>query len=350
MLKGNQPAFRAEEISVFCEQISLILSADIPLYEGVETLESDYAGTAGDAAYRVMYETVKETGSLAAAVEAAGVFPDYMVGMVRVGEEAGQLEKVMRSLAAHYMREAQVRSSAVSAVRYPLTLICVMMLVIAVLVFEVMPVFEKAFMSLSGGMSSASSAMMRVGQMAGLIVFAVMLVLLCVCAVLVLLIWSGKKPQLKERVIGSIKPLKQLNRMVAAQKLASVMAMLLGSGFPMEQALEMLEKVYTGEDSKARMREMADKVLDGETIASAVEGTGLFDPLHLRMIRVGFASGQADDALGKVAGLLTQEIDERMARLISLIEPVLVVVLSAMIGAMMLSVMMPLAGVLSAML
>lgn len=349
MLKGNQSAFRAEEISVFCEQISLILSADIPLYEGMETLESDYAGTPGDSAYRVMYDTVKENGSLAAAVEAAGVFPAYMVGMVRVGEEAGRLEEVMRNLAGHYMRESQIHTGAVSAVRYPLTLICVMLLVIAVLVFQVMPVFEKAFRSLSGGMSSAASAMMRVGQAAGLTVFSVMLVLLGVCAVLALLIGLGKKPQLKAWVMGSVKPLKQLNRLVAAQKLASSMAMLLGSGFPMEQALELLEKVYTDEDNKARMREMTNRVLDGETIVAAIAGTGLLDPLHLRMIRVGFASGRADDALGKVAGLLTQEIDERMARLISLIEPVLVVVLSAMIGAMMLSVMMPLAGVLSAM-
>ena len=349
MLKEKQTALNAEEISVFCEQISLILSADIPLYEGMETLESDYAGTAGEAVYRVMVETVRDCGSLAAAVEVAGVFPDYMVGMVRVGEEAGQLETVMRRLADHYMREAQIRSGAVSAVRYPLTLIGIMLLVIAVLIFQVMPVFEKAFMSLSGGMSGTSSAMVRAGQAAGVTVFAVMLVLLCVCAVVALLIWKGKKLQLKEKLMESIKPLRSLNRLIAAQKLASVMSMLLGSGFPMEQALELMEKVYSGEKHKALMREMTQKVLDGETIATAIEETKLFDSLHLRMIRVGFTAGQADEALGKVANLLTQEIDEKMARLISLIEPVLVVVLSALIGSMMLSVMMPLAGVLSAM-
>lgn len=349
MNQRKKPLLGAQEISVFCEQISLILSSNIPLYEGIETLEGDYAGTAGEAAFRVMDEEMKRSGSLAAAVEAAGVFPEYMVGMVRVGEEAGRLDSVMRGLAAHYMREAQIRSSAVSAVRYPLTLMGVMMLVIAVLVFQVMPVFEKAYMSLSGGMSGASAAIMQAGQTAGLIVFAVMLVLLFGFGSVALLIWSGRCPKLKDALMESVKPVRRINKLITSQKFASVMAMLLSSGFPIEQALELMPKVYSGEKEKALMREAADKVFGGEAIASVMEASGLFDPLHMRMIRVGFASGQADEALYKVAALEEDEIDDRIARLISLIEPVLVVALSAMIGAMMLSVMMPLAGVLSAM-
>lgn len=349
MNQRKKPLLGAEEISVFCEQISLILGANIPLYEGIEMLEGDYAGTVGEAAFRVMDEEMKRSGSLTAAVEAAGVFPEYMVGMVRVGEEAGQLDTVMRGLADHYMREAQIRASAVSAVRYPLTLMGVMILVIAVLVFQVMPVFEKAYVSLSGGMSGTSAAIIRAGQTAGMAVFALMLLLLIVGTAIALLLGSGKCAKLKERVTSCVKPIRRIGKLMTAQKFASIMAMLLGSGFPLEQALEMMPTVFSGEKDKALMHEVADKVLRGESIAGAIEDTGLFEPLYLRMIRVGFASGQADEALNKVATLEAQELEERMARLISLIEPVLVIALGAMIGAMMLSVMMPLAGVLSAM-
>lgn len=348
MHKKNMHAFTAEEISVFCEQICLILSADIPLHEGMETLESDYKGSSGETAFQLMSGKMRESGSLAEAVEAAGVFPEYLVGMVRVGEEAGQLDTVMRNLAQHYMHEAQIRASAVSAVRYPLTLMGVMLLVIAVLVFQVMPVFEKAFISLSGGLHGASATMMRAGQMAGFTVLTVMLVLLGVCVAAALLVRSGKYPHLKERVMG-MKPFARLNRLMTAQRFASVMSMLLGSGFPMEQALEMMESVYGSAKTKALMRTTMERVLGGETIAGAIEATDLFDPLYLRMIRVGFTAGQADEALGKVASLQAQEIDEAMNRMTALIEPALVIALSAMIGALMLSVMMPLAGVLSAM-
>ena len=348
MHKRNKLAFTAEEISIFCEQVSLILSANIPLYEGMETLESDYKGSSCEAAFGVMNERMRESGSMAVAVEAAGVFPEYMVGMVRVGEESGQLDVVMRSLAQHYMHEAQIRASAVNAVRYPLTLMSVMLLVIAVLVLQVMPVFEKAFTSLSGGLNGASASMMRVGQMAGIVLLGLMLILLGVCLTAVLLVRSGKYPQVKERLMG-VKPLARLNQLMTAQRFASIMAMLLGSGFPMEKALETMETVYDGETAKTMMRVMAERVIGGETISSAIEATKLFDPLYLRMIRVGFAAGQADEALAKVAKIQAQEIDDVLNRMIALIEPVLVIALSAMIGALMLSVMMPLAGILSAM-
>jgi len=148
---ANRRVWDAEEISVFCEQISLILSSNISLYEGVEALQSGYAGTGGQEALRAMDEEMKGSGSFAAAVSASGVFPAYMTGMVRVGEESGELEAVMQGLAAYYHQEAQLRAGAASAVRYPLTLMGVMALVIAVLVFQVIPIFEQAFRSLSGG-------------------------------------------------------------------------------------------------------------------------------------------------------------------------------------------------------
>ena len=349
MKKKTGPAFSAEEIAVFCEQISLILTSNVPLYEGVEALADGYAGTAGEEACRAMNEEMKRSGSLAAAVEAAGVFPAYMTGMVRVGEEAGTLDAVMRGLAQHYAREAQLRESAQSAVRYPLTLLAVMALVITVLVFQVMPVFEEAFMSLSGGLNGSSAAMLRAGQMAGMIVFAVLALVLGAAVVIGLLTRRDRWPQLIARLVGAVPALWRISRLVSAQRFASVMAMLLGGGFPLEQALELMPTVFGGETEKVMMREAAGKVLGGEPVSAVIEETGLFEPLHLRMIRVGFASGQADEALEKVAQLLAQEIDSRLGRLIALIEPALVVVLSAMIGAILLSVMMPLAGVLSAM-
>jgi len=341
--------FSAEEISVFCEQISLILGSNIPLYEGLEALEGDYAGTPGESAFCAMNDEMKRSGSLAAAADAAGAFPAYLTGMVRVGEEAGQLDAVMSGLAGHYRQQAQIRASAASAVRYPLTLMAVMALVITVLVFQVIPIFDQAFRSLTGGMSGASASMLRVGQIAGVTVFALLLVLIAAAVALYLLLRDGKHPQLRARLIAMAPPLRKIERMMTAQTFASVLSMLLGGGFPLEQALELMPEVYEDDCQKQLMRNTAAGVLSGKPISSAIEETGLFDALYLRMIRVGFTSGQADAALGKVAHLQAQAIDEAMGRVIALIEPALVVVLSAMIGAILLSVMMPLAGVLSAM-
>lgn len=349
MAEKKKLGFDAEEVAIFCEQISLILSSDIPLYEGMEALAGDRQGVCDEAAYAAMCREMEESGSLAAAVERAGVFPVYMVGMVRVGEEAGQLDRVMPALAAHYMREAQIKRTASSAMRYPLTLIAIMSLVIAVLVIRVLPIFSQAFASLAGGMSGTAATLMQVGQHAGIALLIVLLIFFVIVLASVLRMRSGKGEALRARLTALIPAVSRLDRKMTAQKFASVMSMLLSSGFPLEQALELIPSVYGDEANKKRISDASKKLLDGESILTVVEQMQLFDALYLRMIRVGFASGQADAAFEKTAQLLAEEIDDSIGRLISLIEPVLVVVLSALIGAILLSVMMPLAGVLSAM-
>ena len=349
MTDKKRGVFSAEEIAVFCEQLSLILSAGIPLCDGIEALESDYAGTNGALAFRAMVEEIKMSGSLASALEAADVFPVYLCGMVRIGEESGRLDTVVAGLAAHYQQEAQIRRTAVSTVRYPMTLMAVMALVVTVLIFQVMPIFEQAFGSLSGGISAASASMMNVGRAAGMTVFAVMLAVLFTGVILWGLLRDGKRPQLRAKLLVLVPALGRIQRMMNAQRLASVLSMLLGSGFPLEQALELLPDVYEGENEKQMMRTAGEKVLNGQAIGDVIEETGWFDPLQLRMIRVGFSAGQADAALEKTAQLLATQVDDAMGRIIALIEPALVIVLSALIGAILLSVMMPLASVLSAM-
>ena len=348
-MKKDRIRMGAEEISVFCEQISLILTSNIPLYEGLEALAGDYAASVVAQPFGAMIEEIKTSGSLTAAVEAANVFPGYMVGMVRIGEESGQLDTVMTGLAGYYRQQAQIRASAASAVCYPLTLMAVMALVITVLVFQVIPIFEKAFRSLTGGMVGASASMLRVGQAAGIAVFVLMLLMIGTAIALYMLLRNGGRDALRAKVMRTLPPLMRLHRMMTAQKFASVLSMLLGSGFPIEQALEMMPEVFAGQQEKDAMKEAAAKAMEGALMADIIEESGMFDALYMRMIRVGFASGQADAALGKVADLQAQAIEDAMAQLIALIEPALVIVLSAMIGAILLSVMMPLAGVLSVM-
>ena len=341
--------FTAGEIAVFCEQLSLMLTSDIPLSEGVEAMCEDARGESGAQAYAAMNEEMQRSGSLAEAVAAAGVFPEYMVGMIRVGEEAGQLERVLSGLSEHYAREARVRSTALSAVRYPLTLVAVMSLVVLVLVLRVLPIFEQALSSLAGGLPGYSASMMRIGQAAGVAVFAVLALALAAALVIGLLLRGGRRPALRDRLLRAVPPLRRLQGLVTAQRFASVLGMLLSGGFPLETALALMPTVFEGELERAMAQRVSDQVLDGETVYDAVAAAGIFDALKLRMIRVGFASGQADVAFDKVAQLLAGEIDEATERLIARLEPMLVALLSLMIGAILLAVMMPLAGVLSAM-
>ena len=123
--------------------------------------------------------------------------------------------------------------------------------------------------------------------------------------------------------------------------------MMLSGGFPTDEALEMTSKVLSDRDAAAKVDEVRAKLTAGETFADAVTGTELFDELHNRMITMGSATGKEDQVLAKLSVLYEEQVEEDITRLVSIIEPTLVALLSIVIGAVLLSVMLPMAGILS---
>ena len=110
-----------------------------------------------------IYDTLLETGNLFQALEASAVFPSYLLHMVDIGEQAGRLDDVMKSLSLHYEREENISRSIRSAVTYPLIMICMMAAVVLILITKVMPIFNQVFAQLGQEMSGFSKALLSVG-------------------------------------------------------------------------------------------------------------------------------------------------------------------------------------------
>ena len=346
MPKGDKRRVIApEEASVFCQQIGLILSAGMPLYEGIEALSGGYKNTSEQAEFEKLSQCVDKTGSLTQAMEESGIFPRYLVEMTRVGERTGRLEQVMGGLAAHYERESRIRGAVMSAVAYPLVLMVMMACVIAVLVGKVLPIFERAMGGIE--LSAASGALMRLGMNTGRVV----LILVGAAVVLALLCWLLLKSRWRARVSALLlklfPPAGRLAQKLAASRFASVMSMMIASGFPLEEALEMMPSLMEDERARAQVNAIAARMKEGMPFCDAMEASALFSPLNSRMVRTGYLAGQVDQVMAKVADIYEREVDEGVGRLIAVIEPTLVAVLSIVIGAILLSVMLPMAGMIS---
>ena len=238
------------ELSSFCSEIALMLGAGMPLYAGMEALEKTYEDDAHAALYRGVSETLTQTGSLRDALESAHAFPTYLVEMCGVGERTGHLEDVMRGLSVYYERESRIRQAVRSAVTYPLVLAVMMVLILLVLILKVMPVFRRVLGSMGVAMTSSGSAMMAVGTVIGWAVLV--LVLLCTAGIVACVLLL--KTQRRERVLAALRrvfpPLRQLSLRLASSRAASVLAMMLSGGFPLEQALEMVPLVRLAREGR----------------------------------------------------------------------------------------------------
>lgn len=339
-----------EELSFFCGQVALMLESGVPLYESIDALAENYASTKYSLAFEALSRRVGDGQSFAEAIGECGIFPQYAVKMAGVGESTGRLDSVMRELSAYYEREANLHSAILNAVRYPLALLLIMAAVVVILNARVMPLFQQVYRGLGADVTSTAKLTMNIGSVIGVVVMA--LVGLILATALACAIWwrSGNRRGLK-RIIGKIAPaMGKIDRAITAGRFCSVLSIALSAGYPTVEALRLCADMVSDESDSARINGIMESTERDGRISSAITESGILDALKARMIQVGFATGRADAATKHVAELCERETDERIDRLLSLIEPTLVSVLAVIIGCILLAVMLPLAGVMSSLL
>ncbi len=345
MSKGNVIA--ENEIAIFCEQIAMVLKSGVPLYEGLEAVCDNYKGTKYEKEFLGINEEYQKGSNFYEACNNANIFPEYMIEMINVGEQSGKLDNVMDSLAKYYDREDKIHAMIKSAVLQPSIMMVVMGVVVLLLVAKVLPVFSEVFKNLGAEFSETTNQVISICTTVGIVILIILIILIVIGAIFGFLLGTTKK-QSALNVAGKIVPaVSRIRNRIAAERFASVMAMMLGSGYNMTEALEMSEKIVEDEVYVKKIAKCLELVNDEVGFAAALEQADLFDKLYLRMIQVGVKTGQMDNAFDKVATIYEDEVDTRINNLIAWIEPSLVAVMTVMIGAILLSVMLPLITIIN---
>jgi len=337
----------ASELSVFCKQVALILHSGVPMHDGIDALCKNYEGTAYGPALAQVNDAVKEQGTLFSALGQARVFPPYMVQMVKIGEQTGKLDEVMASLSRYYAREQKIKRSIKNAVIYPACLIAMMAVVILVLVVRVLPIFEQVYWSLGSDVPATASAPMAFGTNAGMAVLIAAGAAILFGLVIALLLRTGKRFAVLDWLGKFLRPVARLNACLTAGRFASNMSMMLASGFPLEEALPLIEGVMADPKGRDKIRTCKSLMEEGMLFPDAIAKVGMFEPLHNKMIQIGHMTGQTDKVMADLADLYQEQMDNDISRLIVMIEPTMVVLLSVIIGAILLAVMLPMISIMS---
>ena len=347
MNKKNKNGLSSAELSNFCGQVALILEAGLPLYDGMETLAGADKGSENADIYESASKGVTETGSLYDALRDDDRWPKYLVEMVGIGERSGQLDRVMRGLEDYYAREDRIRSSIVGAVTYPMVLGIMLIVIVLILLWKVLPVFRRVLASMGVGMTESGSMMMQLGVSVGWIILALVALVVILVIVGVILLRTKHRDKVMTLVQKIFPSINKVNNQMSASRVASVLSMMLSGGFPMDEALDMTSNVLTDREAAAKVEQIRKSLDDGSTFAEAVTNAQLFNDLHNRMVTMGSATGREDQVLSKLADLYEEQVEDGITRLVAIIEPTLVAMLSIVIGAVLLSVMLPMAGILS---
>ena len=335
---------------LFCAQMGMILKAGLSATEGIMIMKED-AGQE-ESSLRALYEQIQknleETGIFYDALEETGAFPDYMIQMIRLGEQTGNLDEVMDGLAAYYEREENMVQDIKSAVTYPLLMLGMMLVIFLVMIVKVLPVFAQVYEQLGGQMTGMAAVLLRAGEGIRQYYGWILLVLIAIAGGVVWLFCTAKEKERFRRLAGQFFGTRKIMSRMQTARFASGMSMALRSGIDYDGAFQMVDALLE-EDAvmKKKLENCRESVGEGETFSTAAVQSGLLTGLYGRMLYIAERTGETDGALRKIAAQADEEVTMRIQNFISVLEPTLVAVLSVLVGGVLLSVMVPLMGILS---
>lgn len=333
-----------DEIASLCLELSLLFHAGVSTGDALSLLAEE--GLHRDI-LTDMAERVDSGLPLSAALRESGVFPTYVCGLVEVGERTGRTEEALAALSRYYEDRVRLARRVRSALLYPAVMLALMLVVIGVLLVKVLPIFDDVYASLGGRLTGVAAGLLTLGQWLEK-AMPVLFVLLAAAAVLAAL-FAGVKP-FRERLTALWQNShgdKGVSRKLNNARLAQALAMGMASGLPVDEAVALSEGLMEGA-ARERCESCRKRLEEGGSLGDALKQSGLLPARQSRLLELGQRSGAGDASMEKIARDLSEEGEAALDALVSRVEPALVLVCSVLVGLILLSVMLPLMHIMSA--
>ena len=335
------------EISVFCRQMALLIKAGIPPAESIEIMLQDFKFEGDDTILKTILQILGSGEKFHIALQMSGAFPGYVIHMVTIGEESGNLDLVMESLADYYEQEETIRNNISSAISYPLIMIGMMLVVIIVLITRVLPIFGQVFAQLGSSMNSFSNSLLSIGEALNNYTVLFIVVLTLFALICVFFIKTTKGRDLFRRMGLHIPPIRRIFDEIATTRFANGMVLTLSSGMDTYEGLRLVSNLVENDEMVRRIDSCRSMIADGSSFPEALQASGILNRFYSRMVSIGFQSGSMDTVMKQIATRYADETQRKIYNFISILEPTLVIVLSLVVGMILLSVILPLMGIMS---
>lgn len=275
------------------------------------------------------------------------VFPPLMINMVKAGEVGGFLDETLVSVANNFEAEVKLRGKIKSAMTYPVVVFVVAILATTGMLLFIVPIFAGMFSSLGGTLPLPTRILMFLSQALKITIIPT------VIALIAFAVWWGKHKNdrgIRERVDPwklKVPVFGGLFKKIAISRFTRNFGTMIHAGVPLLQALEIVGETSGNIVIERAAKAVQESVRRGESLAGPLSQHEVFPPMVVQMMAVGEDTGALDTMLAKVADFYDQEVESTTEQLTSLIEPIMIVVIGAIVGSMVIAMYMPIFGIFS---
>ncbi len=336
-----------ETLSAFCLNYAMMIKAGIQVEEGAALLVEGATDPGEVALLTAVSEALSQGTSLSDALEKTGRFPAFMVRMLTIGHATGRMEAVLTALAQHYKREAALKAAIQSTVTYPVTMLAVICVILVVLIWQVLPVFAGVYQDLGAEIPAAAQLFLTLGDVSKYVAmaFAGVCLLLIIGGLLMRLSEAGRRRL--SRMADGLFFRGRLRPTILRSRFSSIIGLMISSGLTMDEGLDYARELLGDESFAQKLEQCRNRMDQGASFSQATSEAGIFQGVPAGILSAGFRSGSMEQALDEMADRYQDQADTMLSRVLTRSQPAFVVVLALAVGLVLLSVMLPLLGMLN---
>jgi len=333
---------KAKQLAIFTRQFSVMIDAGLPLIQCLEILGSQQDNPRFASIINQVRGDVEGGASLSDAMRKhPKVFDSLYVNMIAAGEAGGILDQILERLSVYIEKAVKLKAQVKSALIYPTIVMLVALGVVLLIMYKVIPTFAAMFASAGNQLPWPTQVTITASKFVeSYLIFMIIIALMGV--------WAIKKyhdtyhgRRVLDKLLLKIPVLGDLLQKIAIARFCRTLSTLIAAGVPLLDGIEITAKTSGNAIIEDALMMVKKEIEEGKTIAEPLSRTSLFPGMVVSMISVGESTGALDTMMSKIADFYEDEVDVAVAGLMSMLEPILIVFLGAIIGFIVISLYLP---------
>ena len=331
-----------KDLTVFTRQIATMIDAGLPLVQSLEVLASQQPNKQFKRILTKIREDVEGGSTFAASIKRhPAVFTSLYMSMVEAGEAGGFLDTVLNRLAGYIEKSMTLRRKVKGAMIYPATIITVAVAVVIFLLIFVIPTFKALFEGFGAALPLPTRIVLELSRLVKTHLLAGLGTLVGAVFGVRFYYRTEKGKKVIDSLLLRLPVIGQLIRKVSVAKFTRTLGTLVSSGVPILDGLNITARVAGNKVVEEAILETRSSIAEGKTIADPLGASGIFPPMVVQMISVGEQTGALDSMLAKIADFYDAEVDQAVANLTTLLEPIMIVFLGVVVGGVIIAMYLP---------
>lgn len=333
---------QTKELVVFTRQFATMIDSGLPLVQCLDILSSQQENPTFKSVLLKVKDSVESGSTFADALaKHPKVFDQLFVNLVAAGEVGGILDTILNRLAAYTEKTMKLKKQIKGAMVYPATVMSIAVIVVAVILYFVIPTFAKMFADFGSDLPAPTKVVIALSN------FVKKYIIIIIVAIFGLIFAVKKYYSTKggrkiiDRLSLRLPVVGPLVRKVAVAKFTRTLGTLVSSGVPILDSLDIVAKTAGNVIVEEAIMNVRQSISEGKTIAEPLAQCGVFPPMVVQMISVGEATGAMDAMLSKIADFYDEEVDGAVSALTSMLEPMLMVFLGVAVGGLVIAMYLP---------